>query len=228
MTSISHTLRALAWLLRYPSADMREALPHIVQLFEKPGALGRERRAALTALVRQLERGAALSIEARYVDTFDRGRATSLNLFEHVHGESRDRGSAMVDLLATYEAAGLRLSARELPDYLPVLLEFASTQPRTQVDGVLNEVGHIIQRIFSALLERDSPYAVVLGAVLDLAGLDAVSVQIEAEPEIDEQWQEPAAFAGCSNAGQARASTEQPITWMPREKSRSVSAGVLS
>ncbi len=227
MTSLSHTLRALAWLLRYPNDAMREALPDVARLFEQPGVLDRERRAALSALAVQLSRGAALPLEARYVDTFDRGRATSLNLFEHVHGESRDRGSAMVDLLTTYEAAGLLLSARELPDYLPVLLEFASTQPRAQVEGLLGEVGHIVQRIFSALIERDSPYAAVLGAVLDLAGLDAVSVQIEAEPEMDELWQEPEAFAGCSNAGQAK-KAEQPITWMPREKSRSVSAGALS
>jgi nitrate reductase delta subunit len=70
-----------------------------------------------------------MEAEARYVDNFDRGRQTSLHLFEHVHGDSRDRGPALIDLMQTYEKAGLQFEADELPDHLPVVLEFASTQP---------------------------------------------------------------------------------------------------
>lgn len=65
-----------------------------------------------------------LDARAQYSELFDRGRATSLLLFEHVHGESRDRGRAMVDLLAQYEQHGLQLNSRELPDHLPLYLEY--------------------------------------------------------------------------------------------------------
>ncbi len=110
------------------------------------------------------------------MELFDRGRRTALHLFEHVHGDSRDRGPAMVDLAQTYDRAGLQLVPGELPDYLPVVLEFASTQPPAQAREFLRETAHIVQAIFSALLERGSPYASVLAAVLDLAGERAQKV----------------------------------------------------
>ena len=78
--------------------------------------------------------------EAAYVELFDRGRATSLHLFEHVHGDSRDRGPAMIDLQRTYEQAGLVSRRDELPDYLPVMLEFASTQPPREARAFLGEI----------------------------------------------------------------------------------------
>jgi nitrate reductase molybdenum cofactor assembly chaperone NarJ/NarW len=87
-----------------------------------------------------------MEVEARYVETFDRGRATSLHLFEHVHGDSRDRGPAMIDLVQTYEKAGLYLGPEELPDHLCVVLEFASTQPPALARAFLGEMAHILQR----------------------------------------------------------------------------------
>jgi phosphoglucosamine mutase len=106
-----------------------------------------------------------LQSEAGYVELFDRGRRYSFLLFEDVHGDSRDRGPAMVDLAQTYERAGLFFSPGELPDYLPAVLEFASTQPPVQAREFLRETAHIVRTIFSALLERGSPYACVLAAV---------------------------------------------------------------
>jgi nitrate reductase delta subunit len=149
--------------------------------------------------------------EARYVDTFDRGRATSLHLFEHVHGDSRDRGPAMADLQQTYEAGGLLLQPGELPDYLPAVLEFASMQPVRTAREFLGETAHILNAIFSALLERDSPYAAVIAAVLELTGQRVSAVPVAREPELDEAWAEPPAFDGCSTRGQARPDAPQPI-----------------
>jgi nitrate reductase delta subunit len=91
--------------------------------------VGRQRLAELDALIDGLLAQSPIDAEADYVQLFDCGRATSLHLFEHVHGDSRDRGPAMIDLAKTYEAAGLYLAEGELPDYLPVVLEYASTQP---------------------------------------------------------------------------------------------------
>jgi nitrate reductase delta subunit len=117
----------------------------------------------------------------------------------------------MVDLAQTYDRAGLQLVPGELPDYLPVVLEFASTQPPAQAREFLRETSHIVQAIFSALLERGSPYASVLAAVLDLAGERAQKVEVAAEPAIDDSWAEPEAFGGCTSKGQSRPNEEQPV-----------------
>lgn len=206
-----HTLRALACVLRYPDAEFRAAVPEIVDALRAERALSAERLAEIEALLAQLARGAAMQVESEYVDLFDRSRRNSLHLFEHVHGDSRDRGQAMVDLALTYERAGLLMAPGELPDYLPLVLEFASTQPPAQAREFLRETAHIVRAIFSALVERGSAYAAALGAVLDLAGERCERVAVAAEPALDETWAEPEAFAGCSSAGQTRADAPQPI-----------------
>jgi nitrate reductase delta subunit len=208
---MSHTLRALAWLLRYPNAELRELAPALAAALREEGALDASRLAELDALASRLAGADAIRAEAEYVELFDRGRRTSLHLFEHVHGDSRDRGPAMVDLIQTYERAGLRMTPGELPDYLPVVMEFASTQPPREAREFLRETAHIVRSIFSALAERRSPYASVLAALLDLAGEAAQRVELPAEPPLDESWAEPEAFGGCSSAGQSRPNEPQPI-----------------
>jgi nitrate reductase molybdenum cofactor assembly chaperone NarJ/NarW len=208
---MAHTLRALAWLLRYPDAELRAAAGELGAALHDEGALQASRLAELDALLRRLAAAPGLRVEAEYVELFDRSRRTALHLFEHVHGDSRDRGPAMVDLAQTYDRAGLQFVPGELPDYLPVVLEFASTQPPAQAREFLRETAHIVQAIFSALLERGSPYASVLAAVLDLAGERAQKVAVAAEPAIDDTWAEPEAFGGCTSKGQSRPNEEQPV-----------------
>ena len=205
------TLRVLAALLAYPDARLRGDLPEMTALLAGDGALSAARRGEIEALARWLAAADPIEVETTYVETFDRGRATSLHLFEHVHGDSRDRGPAMIDLAQTYERAGLTLAPGELPDYLPVVLEFASTQPQREAKGLLGEIAHLVNAIFSALLQRGSRYASVMGALLDLAGEPAKAVEAAAEPPLDESWAEPPAFDGCSTQGQARPGDPQPI-----------------
>ena len=176
----------------------------------------RRRLAELDALVERLQRQDALEVEADYVELFDRGRATSLHLFEHVHGDSRDRGPAMIDLAQTYEKAGMYLAEGELPDYLPVVLEFTSTQPPREARDFLGEMAHIFNALFAALQQRQSAYAAVLGALLELAGEKASAVEIAAEEPIDTVWQEPVVFDGCSSKGQAKPGQPQPIHLVPK------------
>jgi len=152
-----------------------------------------------------------MDAESRYVETFDRGRQTSLHLFEHVHGDSRERGPALIDLLQTYERAGLQFGAPELPDHLSVVLEFASTQPPEVAKEFLAEMAHILTLVFSALLAQGNPYASVIAAVLEVSGQRVQPVALPKEPEIDETWAEPEAFAGCSSQGQARPDGAQPL-----------------
>jgi nitrate reductase delta subunit len=208
---MAHTLRAIAWLLRYPDDALRAALPEIAQALVDEGALQGHRLTEVQALIERLIKTPALRTEAEYVELFDRGRRTALHLFEHVHGDSRDRGPAMIDLVQTYERAGLLLTDGELPDHLPVVLEYASTQPPEAAREFLRELSHIVRAIFTATLDRGSPYASLLAAVLELAGERAERVQLPPEPELDEAWAEPEAFGGCSSAGQSRPDQPQPI-----------------
>ena len=211
MKTMTLTLRVLAHLLSYPDATLREHLGEMQAALQQERALNPARLAELGTLMQRLASPRTMDTEAAYVETFDRGRGTALHLFEHVHGDSRDRGPAMVDLVKTYEQAGLYLAPGELPDHLTVVLEYASTQPPAAAREFLREIAHILQQIFSALLRRESPYATVLAAVLDLAGERAQAVKIPDEPALDESWEEPLAFDGCSTQGQARPGQPQTI-----------------
>jgi nitrate reductase delta subunit len=192
---------------------MRQAL-----LSEK--AIAPARLEELDALISGLARGNALENEAEYVEVFDRGRATSLHLFEHVHGDSRDRGPAMIDLAQTYEKAGLFLGPDEMPDYLPVVLEFVSTQPPKEARAFLGEMAHIFNAIFNALQQRNSPYASVLGALLELSGEKAHPVKIVADEPLDTSWEEPVVFDGCSVKGQTKPDQAQPIHFVKTDAAK--------
>jgi nitrate reductase molybdenum cofactor assembly chaperone NarJ/NarW len=216
------TLRVLAHLLRYPDVELRGHIPELQRALRTEAALPAARLIELQALLQHLSTQSSLDLESEYVELFDRGRRTALHLFEHVHGDSRDRGPAMVDLIQTYEKAGLYLGASELPDYLPVVLEFASTQPPPQAREFLGEIAHIVRVIFSALLKRESPYASVLAAVLELAGEKAEAVAVAPEPEIDESWSEPEVFGGCSTEGQAKPGAPQPIHFVKKQTAHSL------
>ena len=217
MKDMKYSLRALARLLSYPDAEWREQAVALVDAIESEKTLPSARVAELRTLVSAMLCGDPMEIESRYVETFDRGRATSLHLFEHVHGDSRDRGPAMIDLVQTYEKAGLYLSADELPDHLGAVLECASTQPAALAKAFLGEVAHILNAIFSALLKRESPYASVVAAVLELAGQKAQAVPFTADEPMDEAWAEPEAFNGCSSRGQSRPGQAQPIHIVRRD-----------
>jgi nitrate reductase delta subunit len=214
------TLRVLAHLLSYPDAELRAHLGELQAALASERALGTARQTELEALMRGLTARDPIEVEADYVQLFDRGRSTSLHLFEHVHGDSRDRGPAMIDLAQTYEKAGLYLAEGELPDYLPVVLEFVSTQPPKEARAFLGEMTHILQAIFSALIKRESPYASVLGALLEIAGERAQAVKVAEEPPLDESWEEPVAFGGCSTEGQAKPGQPQPIRIVKNEAQR--------
>jgi nitrate reductase delta subunit len=220
----SGTLRVLAALLGYPDARMRGYLSEMGGILRGEAALSAARLAELDALLDTLASADPLETEAGYVELFDRGRATSLHLFEHVHGDSRDRGPAMIDLAQTYEKTGLYLAPGELPDYLPAVLEFVSTQPPREARAFLGEMAHIFSALFGALQERTSPYASVPGALLELAGEQAQPVKPAVEPPLDESWAEPPVFDGCSSKGQARSVQPQPIHFVRRDPKTGVAA----
>ena len=218
----SLTLRVLARLLSYPGAELHAHLAAMRDVLHSERAIGADRLVELDALIDSLIRADAMDSEAAYVELFDRGHSTSLHLFEHVHGDSRDRGPAMIDLAQTYEKAGLYLAPDELPDYLPAVLEFVSTQPPKEARAFLAEMAHIFNTLFGALQQRQSAYASILGALLELAGEKAQPVRQAPEEALDASWVEPPAFDGCSSQGQAKPGQPQPIHIVRAEPGRSL------
>ena len=226
LTNTSISLRVLARLLSYPDQSLRDDLDDMRAALRAERALTAARKDELLVLMQHLKAGNALENESAFVELFDRGHSTSLHLFEHVHGDSRERGPAMIDLVQTYEKAGLFLAPGELPDYLPVLLEFVSTQPSQEATSFLREMAHIFNAIFNALQQRKSPYASVLGALLELAGETAHAVKIVPDEAIDTAWEEPLVFDGCSVKGQATSSQAQPIHFVKSSASANAATGV--
>ena len=198
--------RALSALLSYPSEERRQALPEIADVIRSTPHIVPEGQRGLLELIDELGGLDLLTAEERYVDLFDRGRALSLHLFEHLHGESRDRGEAMVELKQLYEHAGFELAARELPDYLPVVLEYLSRRDPAEAREMLADCAHILTTIGRSLVARRSRYAAVLQALIVIAGESPIDVakvplvkeQIEA---LDRDWTEEPAFAGDPTAG---------------------------
>jgi nitrate reductase molybdenum cofactor assembly chaperone NarJ/NarW len=193
-------LRALGALLEYPEPELREALPEIAAAVREARLLGPGERAAVLELIDTLVALDLLAAEEAYVELFDRGRSVSLYLFEHVHGEARDRGAAMVELNQLYAAAGFELAGRELPDYLPVVLEYLSYRDRGEARAMLGDCAHILRLIGEVLTKRDSRYAAVFQALLTIAGepgIDASRARRRAleREDLDRDWDERPAFA---------------------------------
>ena len=212
-------LRALSRLLQYPDLELMDHLPEVAAaLYEMP-KLSKKVQVGLEEFVNYLEASDLMDSQENYVECFDRGRATSLHLFEHVHGDSRERGQAMVDLLQTYKDGGLELSANELPDHLSVILEFASTLPLDQSKQFIGEMAHILNAVYSTLVARNNRYAWLIAAAIEFSGEKFKIVELKIEEEsMDEEWAEPPAFGGCSTRGQSKPGEEQPLHFMKRAK----------
>jgi len=208
---MSITLRILSALLQYPTAELQEAAAEMRKALEEEDLLGAGQIAALAPLLDQLATSDLIDLQEDYVELFDRGRVHSLHLFEHVHGESRDRGQAMVDLRERYLAAGLDPVSNELPDYLPQFLEYCSILPREAALEQLAEPGLVLVALAQRLEQRESVYAPVLIALCDLAGVDrSIDVQSAIKPAddpddleaLDAAWEEEEVTFGAGSAPQ--------------------------
>jgi nitrate reductase delta subunit len=203
---MARTYRALAALLSYPTEELQAAAGEIAAALDAEALLAPERRAALAPFLGELAAADIYTLQEGYVDLFDRGRAVSLHLFEHVHGESRDRGQAMADLVALYGEHGLAMADGELPDFLPLFLEFLSLLPLAQAQALLGEPAAILRVLAQRLAGRHAGYAAVMEAVAALA--DAPATGASAVPDedpddlaaLDAAWEEAAVQFGPGEA----------------------------
>lgn len=161
----------LSALLCYPEADLVEALPEFQAALDQMPELAAHRE-GLQTLLDYLGGNSLRHIQEEYVATFDRNRLHALYIFEHVFGEDRDRGSAMVDLLEEYRRHGFELGDDELPDYLPALLEFFSHISPDEAQKLLGDAIHVINHIGKNLRTAGLPYAAVLECAVSLSPVE--------------------------------------------------------
>lgn len=204
-------LKLIAVLLDYPADELWAHGDELRAAIDDP-ALSPQRRAALRGFVDGLLASEPMAAQERWLGLFDRGRAMSLLLFEHIHGESRDRGQAMVDLISTYRGHGFELGVKQLPDYLPVVLEYLSLRPVEEVRDWLSHVARILELLAARAQERGSDYAALLETLVETAtgkvDLDLLRKRVAGEerddtPEaMDRVWEEEAVRFGAEAPGE--------------------------
>ena len=204
-------LKLIAVLLDYPADELWAHGDELRAAIDDP-ALSAPRRAALRGFVDGLLASEPMQAQERWLELFDRGRSMSLLLFEHIHGESRDRGQAMVDLISTYRGHGFELGVKQLPDYLPVVLEYLSLRPVEEVRDWLSHVAHILELLAARAQERGSDYAALLETLVETAtgkvDLDLLRKRVAGEerddtPEaMDRVWEEEAVRFGAEAPGE--------------------------
>ena len=193
------TLRAFAALLGYPSAELKANIGEIRDAIIRDGLLSVADYSRIEPLLRQVREQDLLDLQAAYSELFDRSRSLSLHLFEHVHGDSRERGQAMIDLGQQYVESGFFLEGGELPDFVPVFLEYASCLPPAEAREMLGQPAHVFAALSERLDKRETPYAGVFHCLVSLAkarvDADARAVVDQNTPpedssDIDAEWEE--------------------------------------
>lgn len=187
-------LVVISRLLEYPAAELAENQQEICDVLVQSRILTPEDREKLLQFIHRLTAQDLLDAQASYSELFDRGRATSLLLFEHVHGESRDRGQAMVDLLDHYKLAGLELNSQELPDHLPIYLEYLAQLPEAEARAGLHDIAAILALLSARLTQRESGYSVLLDVLLSLADTELDSEQVRLKIANEARDDTPAAL----------------------------------
>lgn len=205
---MAQTFKALSALLCYPGDGLKAAAGEMRAALAADGILADGARRALERLIAEIDGDDLLDLQERYVLLFDRTGSLSLYLFEHVHGESRDRGQAMIDLQAHYERNGLAIGAAELPDFLPLFLEFLSLRPLPEAREMLGQTAHILTALAERLHKRGSSYEAVFRALVEIAGAKPKAEEIAGL--LDQPDTDPTDLAAIDKAWE-----DEPVTFGP-------------
>jgi len=222
-------LKVLSLLLSYPEAETLAALDEMAAVIEREKLLPKTYKKRVLALINSYRGADLLDLQEHYVALFDRGRYVSLHIFEHVHGESRDRGQAMVNLLQMYESHGFEMSTHELPDYIPLFLEFLSQQEPAEAVKLLQDAMPVLSLLGARLAERGSKFKAIFDSLEGLAGEPERIYEIRQQAatetpdetllHMDEIWEEEAvSFMGAGDSCQTQAATVSPITITTRDQ----------
>jgi len=222
-------LKVLSLLLSYPEAETLAALDEMAAVIEQEKLLPKTYKKRVLALINSYRGADLLDLQEHYVALFDRGRYVSLHIFEHVHGESRDRGQAMVNLLQMYESHGFEMSTHELPDYIPLFLEFLSQQKPAEAIRLLQDAMPVLSLLGARLAERGSKFKAIFDALEGIAGEPEGIKQIRQQAStetpdetilhMDEIWEEEAvSFMGAGDSCQTQSTAVSPIKITSRDQ----------
>ena len=218
-------IKALGALLLYPQEGMIEALDEIQQVIEGEPLLGPEQILALSRFIAEMRNQGLLDLQEKYVELFDTAPARALHLFQHLYGDSSERGQAMVDMIEQYRAHGYQPMSSELPDYLPMFCEFAAQFPEPEARVLLGRALPVLEVLERRLEDAGSAYRAVFSALITLAESDEETAAIAQllntrtqadtdEPTIDEAWNEPSVTFSVPSAhlNNAQGGAGMPIT----------------
>ncbi len=212
------TFKIIGMLLSYPKQDLIDHLDELETVLKSEDLLPKRSFRNVVKFLDHLRSKDIYELQEDYVSLFDRGRGHCLHLFEHIHGESRDRGQAMVNLIESYAERGFYMAEGELPDYLPLFLEYLSCCPVEEAVDLIGDPINVIATIGIRLEKRESPYHHLFKALEALAKVkpdEALLKQVRAAEikeqtldELDEEWKETEAFdnqdcGNCSISSQA-------------------------
>ncbi|MCC3861866.1 nitrate reductase molybdenum cofactor assembly chaperone [Pseudemcibacter aquimaris] len=205
------TFKIIGLLLSYPKQELIDHLDEVEDVLKAEEFLPKRTMKKVLNFISYMKQTDLYELQEEYVDLFDRGRAHCLHMFEHIHGESRDRGQAMVNLIESYADRGFYMQEGELPDYLPLFLEYLSTCPADEAVDLVGDPINVIATIGIRLKKRDSLYYILFEALEALAKVkpdDAIIAEAKAEEireqtldELDEEWQEAEAFDNSKDCG---------------------------
>lgn len=203
----------LSALLLYPEPALIESLPELEAALAATPLM----HAPLRPLLASLAKEDLIKLQERYVTTFDRTPSHSLHLFEHIHGESRDRGQAMVDLMEEYKKHGLEMSGEDLPDFVPLFLEFLSQLEEQEAQPLLSDAIHVLAYIGRKLAANGSPYSGVFDVLQQLTPVVAEELS---EPPIRDMDEALETFGpgvdGVEPLLKNHAGGAQPINFYPK------------
>ena len=193
-------LKVISRLLDYPTAALFSAADEMIEIVKDTNMISQQNKLGLIDFIQQLTTRDLYDAQESYDLLFDRGRALSLLLFEHVHGESRDRGQAMVDLMGVYKSNGFENNSEQLPDYIPLYLEFLSEQEATFAQEWLGDICHLMTMLSERLIDRECYYSCLFDSLIDISGVEvsreeiAEAVSKEARDDtveaIDKEWED--------------------------------------
>ncbi|MDG1996087.1 MAG: nitrate reductase molybdenum cofactor assembly chaperone [Emcibacteraceae bacterium] len=211
------TFKILGLLLSYPKQELVDNLPAIEAILKSEAILPKSNLKKISKFIERLKHDDIYDLQEDYVSLFDRGRAHCLHMFEHIHGESRDRGQAMVNLVESYAERGFYITPGELPDYLPLFLEYLSYCPADEAVDLIGDPINVVATIGIRLKKRNSLYHVLFEAITALAKVkpdaalvaEATAAELESQTleELDKEWAEAEAFDNSTECGTCDAAT---------------------
>ena len=234
-------LKVISVLMDYPSHELftDDTLSECKAIVMNSRLISPQVRQEIADFIDDMVATGEMESQARYDSLFERGRSLSLWLFEHVHGESRDRGQAMVDLMAQYEEAGFEIGVKELPDYLPMYLEYLAyqatvTDDEMQIRQDIADVSHIVAVLAARLIDKNSQYVGLFKALLQVAGEPLTVIDDELAKinkanapaddtieAIDHEWEEEMVdFLGAEQENCPTSQTKQRIATLQGEQAQ--------